>query len=91
MTPSPPLHSTIVSMISLAAAIASNHPKLGLAYLEHLRHYGIPAAQIASVIGIARQIRQEATTTIDSEFDTALRATLHDNGCTSAHDDGCCG
>ena len=67
----PPLHSSIVAMVSLASGIAANHPAMGQCQLERLRGAGVPEAQIATVIEIARHIRDEAAEKLDHAFDKA--------------------
>lgn len=69
MSTQPDLHSSIVAMVSLASGIASNHPAMGQCQLERLRGYGVPENQIASVIEIARHIRDEAAEKLDFAFD----------------------
>lgn len=69
MNDQPPLHSSIVAMVSLAAGIASKHPAMGLCQLQRLRDYGVPEHQIATVIEIARHIRDEAAQKLDALFD----------------------
>ncbi len=69
MNEQPPLHSSIVAMVSLAAGIAAKHPAMGLCQLQRLRDYGVPEHQIATVIEIARHIRDEAAQQLDTEFD----------------------
>lgn len=69
MTNQPQLHSSIIAMISLASAIASRHPDMGLCQLERLRSAGIPEHQIETVIEIARHIRDEASDKVDFAFD----------------------
>ncbi|HHJ35611.1 MAG TPA: hypothetical protein ENJ87_07585 [Gammaproteobacteria bacterium] len=69
MSQQPPLHSSIVAMISLASGIASRHPDMGLCQLERLRSAGIPEHQIDTVIEIARHIRDEASQKVDMAFD----------------------
>ena len=63
------LHPSIVALVSLAANIASNHPKQGLCQLERLRGFGIAEGQIAMVVDIARHIRDEAGEMLDHRFD----------------------
>ena len=65
------LHSSIVSLVSLAAGIASNHPAMGQCQLERLRNMGVSEEQIAAVIEIARHIRDEAAEKLDAAFDAA--------------------
>jgi len=67
----PALHGAIVSMVSLAAGIASNHPRMGLCQLERLQGLGVPRHQIDAVIEIARHIRDEAREQLDAAFDEA--------------------
>ena len=67
----PQLHTAIVSMVSLAAGIASNHPAMGQCQLERLRGLGVPENQIDAVIEIARHIRDEAAQKLDVMFDQA--------------------
>ena len=63
------LHSSIVALVSLASGIASNHPAMGQCQLDKLRHMGITEEQIATVIEIARHIRDEAAQKLDHAFD----------------------
>lgn len=65
------LHPSIVSLVSLAANIAANHPGQGLCQIDKLKQYGITDAQIALVIEIARHIRDEAGQKLDASFDAA--------------------
>ncbi len=65
------LHSSIVALVSLASGIASNHPAMGQCQLARLRHQGVSEEQIASVIEIARHIRDEAAQKLDVAFDEA--------------------
>jgi len=67
----PQLHSSIVALVSLASGIASNHPAMGQCQLAKLRSMGIAESQIATVIEIARHIRDEASQKLDSAFDEA--------------------
>lgn len=86
MNDQPPLHSSIVAMVSLAAGIAAKHPAMGLCQLQRLRDYGVPEHQIATVIEIARHIRNEAAEKLDAEFDEkshAVKFTM------SAESEGC--
>ncbi len=65
------LHSSIVALVSLASGIASNHPAMGQCQLARLRHMGVSEEQIATVIEIARHIRDEAAQKLDVAFDAA--------------------
>jgi len=65
------LHSSIVALVSLASGIASGHPAMGQCQLAKLRHMGISEEQIATVIEVARHIRDEAAQKIDAAFDEA--------------------
>ena len=67
----PALHNSIVAMVSLAAGIAANHPAMGQCQLDRLRKAGVAQSQIATVIEIARHIRDEAAEKLDHAFDTA--------------------
>jgi len=69
------LHSSIVALVSLSAGIASNHPAMGQCQLSKLRKQGISEEQIASVIEIARHIRDEASEKLDAAFDEASFST----------------
>ena len=85
MTNQPQLHSSIVAMISLASAIASRHPDMGLCQLERLRNAGIPEHQIETVIEIARHIRDEASDKVDfasDKVDFAFDAESASCACT---------
>lgn len=65
----PELHSSIIALVSLASGIAAKHPDMGLCQLEKLRNMGIPDEQIATVLEIARHIRDEAAQKLDTAFD----------------------
>lgn len=65
------LHPSIVALVSLAANIASNHPKQGLCQVDKLKTYGVAKEQIDTVIEIARHIRDEAAQALDAQFDAA--------------------
>lgn len=69
MTEQPPLHSSIVAMVSLAAGIAANHPAMGQCQLQRLRDMKVPEHQLNAVIEIARHIRDEAAQKLDAAFD----------------------
>ncbi|OYY95059.1 MAG: hypothetical protein B7Y41_05765 [Hydrogenophilales bacterium 28-61-23] len=71
-----PLHPSIVALVSLAANIASNHPKQGLCQVDRLKEYGVSKDQIDSVIEIARHIRDEAAQAMDASFDAAYSETM---------------
>ncbi|MDD5405145.1 MAG: hypothetical protein PHZ14_11500 [Sulfuricella sp.] len=65
------LHPSIVALVSLAANIASNHPKQGLCQVDRLKQYGVAGEQIDAVVEIARHIRDEAALSLDASFDEA--------------------
>lgn len=101
MNDQPPLHSSIVAMVSLAAGIASKHPAMGLCQLQRLRDYGVPEHQIATVIEIARHIRNEAAEKLDVEFDEkskqakkiSIMSDENEGGCgcsTTSSGQSCC-
>jgi len=83
------LHSSIVALVSLASGIASNHPAMGQCQLSKLRHMGISEDQIATVVEIARHIRDEAAQKMDVAFD---QAAYPDEQTTevAAEDESCC-
>ena len=66
------LDPVTLALVSLAANIASNHPKKGLCQLERLQGYGVDAEKIDLVIDIARHLRDEAGQMLDSEFDAVF-------------------
>ncbi len=66
------LHPSIVALVSLAANIASNHPKQGLCQVERLKGYGVTREQIDLVVEIARHIRDESAQILDTQFESAL-------------------
>ena len=68
------LHPSIVALVSLAANIASNHPKQGLCQVDRLKGYGVSEEQIDLVVEIARHIRDESAQLLDAQFDAALAA-----------------
>ena len=70
------LHPSIVSLVSLAANIAANHPGQGLCQIDKLKQYGITEAQIALVVEISRHIRDEATQKLDASFEAAYLAKM---------------
>ena len=74
----PELHSSIIALVSLASGIASKHPDMGLCQLDKLRSMGVADEQIASVIEIARHIRDEAAQKLDAAFDTTAGITQAD-------------
>ena len=69
------LHPSIIALVSLAASLASNHPKQGLCQVDKLKEYGVAQEQIDTVIEIARHIRDEAAQLVaqrlDAQFDAA--------------------
>ena len=67
----PPLHPSIVSMVSLAAGLAAKHPDMGLCQLDRLRSMGVAQHHIDAVVEIARHIRDEAGQKLDAAFDEA--------------------
>ena len=90
----PELHPSIIAMISLAADIASNHPKQGLRKIDRLKGYGVPQEHIDTVVEIARHIRDEAAQKMDASFDQAMAARQASEESTPAHADteggSCC-
>lgn len=70
------LHSSIISLVSLASGIASNHPAMGQCQLKKLRQMGIDEEQIATVIEIARHIRDEAAQQLDQAFEEKSKSQL---------------
>jgi hypothetical protein len=65
----PPLHSSIVALISLAAGIAAKHPSMGLCQVQRLRSQGMAEDHINIAVEIARHIRDEAAQKLDAAFD----------------------
>lgn len=70
------LHPSIVSLISLAASIAANHPGQGLCQIDKLRQLGISESQIDLAIDIARHVRDETAQKLDANFDAAYVANI---------------
>lgn len=70
------LHPSIVSLVSLAANIAANHPGQGLCQLDKLKQFGVTEEQIDLVVEIARHIRDEAGQRLDARFDEAFAAKM---------------
>jgi hypothetical protein len=70
------LHPSIISLVSLSAMIACNHPKQGLCQLDKLREYGVTPQQIDMVIEIARHFRDDAAGVLDARFDEAMKPTV---------------
>lgn len=70
------LHPSIVSLVSLAANIAANHPGQGLCQIDKLKQFGVTEEQIDLVVEIARHIRDEAGQKLDTSFDTAFSARM---------------
>ena len=66
---SPPLHSSIVALVSLAAGIAAKHPSMGLCQVQRLRSLGVSEDHIQTAVEIARHIRDEAALKLDAAFD----------------------
>ena len=69
MSDNPQLHSSIVSLMSLASSIDIKHPDMGLCLLHKLRHMRMPDSPIDSMIEIAHYIRDEAAQKLDTAFD----------------------
>ncbi len=69
------LDPVTLALVSLAANIASNHPKKGLCQLERLQGYGVSEEKIDLVVDIARHLRNEAGEMLDSEFDAVFSST----------------
>lgn len=85
------LHSSIVALVSLASGIASNHPAMGQCQLAKLRSMGITEEQIATVIEIARHIRDEANEKLDAAFDDAAYPDANNAETTEvATGESCC-
>lgn len=92
------LDTSIVALVSLASGIASKHPDMGLCQLEKLRHLDVSESDIATVIEIARHIRDEAAQKLDIAFDeksganNMLAETNSTNSCcsTTASGQSCC-
>jgi hypothetical protein len=85
------LHSSIVSLVSLAAGIASNHPDMGQCQLERLRKLGVSEEHIAAVIEVARHIRDEAAQKLDEAFNAAsYPAVAEVQSMVENPGDGCC-
>ncbi|BBP00307.1 hypothetical protein [Sulfuriferula nivalis] len=78
------LHPSIVSLVSLAASIAANHPGKGLCQLDKLKQFGVSDEQIDLVIDIARHIRDEAGQKIDAQFDAIYDEKISDETDASA-------
>lgn len=70
----PPLHSSIVALISLAAGIAAKHPSMGLCQVKRLRALGVAEDHITIAVEIARHIRDEAAQKLDAAFDEQFLA-----------------
>ena len=92
MSSEPQLHSSIVSMVSLAASIAAKHPSMGLCQLQRLRDMGVPEHQIDTVVDIARHIRDEAGQKLDQAFAGASSAAEQDSPAPAGEPAGesCC-
>lgn len=69
METTPPLHSSIIALVSLAAGIAAKHPDMGLCQVQRLRSQGMSEDHINTVVDIARHIRDEAAQKLDAAFD----------------------
>jgi hypothetical protein len=82
------LHPSIVALVSLAANIASNHPKQGLCQIDRLKGYGVSREHIDAVVEIARHIRDEAGTTLDFNFDQVTNGLAE--SATQAEGGACC-
>jgi hypothetical protein len=70
------LHPSIVSLVSLAANIAANHPGQGLCQIDKLKQFGVTEEQIDLVIEISRHIRDETGQKLDERFDAAFAAKM---------------
>lgn len=83
----PPLHPSIVALISLAAGIAAKHPSMGLCQVKRLRSLGMAEDHILTAVEIARHIRDETAQKLDAAFDEQFQATLLPVASTNA---ACC-
>lgn len=66
------LHPSIVALVSMAANIATNHPKQGLCQVDRLKQYGVTRTQLDEVVEIARHLGDETAQSLDASFDAAL-------------------
>ena len=90
MSSEPQLHSSIVSMVSLAASIAAKHPSMGLCQLQRLRDMGVPQHQIDTVIEIARHIRNEGGEKLDEAFAAGSGQAVGDTAAQEPAGGSCC-
>lgn len=86
------LHPSILSLVSLAANIASNHPSLGLCQVDKLKQYGVTREQIDLVIEIARHIKEEAAMKTENSFDAAYESCWNETSVSPEQSAGgsCC-
>ena len=84
----PELHPSIVALTTLAAGVAAGHPTQPRCQLGRLRDMGIPESQIATVVELARHVRDEAARRDDEDLDAAL-GIQPDTGKEAGG--GCCG
>jgi len=68
----PELHPSIVALATLAAGVAAGHPTQPRCQLGRLRDMGIPESQIATVVELARHVRDEADGRADEDLNAAL-------------------
>ncbi|MFP4561261.1 MAG: hypothetical protein ACLFRB_08770 [Thiohalorhabdus sp.] len=68
----PELHPSIVALATLAAGVAGGHPSQPRCQLNRLREMGIPESQIATVVELARHVRDEADARNDEDLNAAL-------------------
>lgn len=70
----PELHPSIVALATLAAGVAGGHPTQPRCQLGRLREMGIPESQIATVVELARHLRDEADGRADEDLNAALES-----------------
>jgi hypothetical protein len=68
MNETPALHGSIVSLITLAAAVAARNGELYTCHRKRLRELGVPEAHVVTAIEIARHARDEAVAAFDREL-----------------------
>jgi hypothetical protein len=90
MDESSALHTGIVSLITLTAAVAARNGELYACHRERLRKMGVPEAHIATAVEIARHARDEASAAFDRELSDTPATTDGEQEAACCSGGACC-
>ena len=90
MNATPALHDSIVSLVTLAAAVAARNSELYVCHRQRLHELGMPEAHVATVMEIARYARDEAVAAFDRELGNPSEAAIDEPAAACCSGSGCC-